>query len=241
MRIFVAISHRKDRRPSPNGQAASPPAGSKARLLHDKPLGVSVWKRVKLAMLVGCTGPLGLLWGARHVAKTGQGWIVSDTCQLTGDLAIILGAGLKQDGTPSDMLEDRLHQGLEIWRAGRAERILVSGFPPHSNVMLDWMRARGVPDAALIHDPNGQRTVRSMLFARNECGSTKPIICTQAFHLPRALWLARSMGMRAVGFPVDRRIYGSIRRARRREVFGQVRAFIDAHRLEMTPRNLHQP
>jgi hypothetical protein len=42
--------------------------------------------------------------------------------------------------------------------------------------------------------------------------------------------------MEAVGFPVDRRVYRSIRQARRREVFGQVRAFIDAHRFEMTPR-----
>jgi len=186
--------------------------------------------------VVGCTGPVGLLWGARSIAKAGRSWIVSDTSRLRGDLAIIPGAGLKEDGTPSDMLEDRLLQGLNIYRAGRVDRILLSGFPPHSVVMVEWMRERGVPEEALIHDPEGRRTICSMFYARDRCDAQSPIVCTQAFHLPRALWLARSMGMEAVGFPVDRRVYRSIRQARRREVFGQVRAFIDAHRFEMTPR-----
>ena len=191
---------------------------------------MGTWRRLQLAALVGTTGPIGLLWGARRVAREGTGWIARDTAQLRGDLIIVPGAGLKSDGTPTPMLEDRLVQALSLWRRGHAEKILLSGFPPHSVVMVEWMRERGVPESALVHDPNGRRTVYSMLFARDECRAQSPIVCTQAFHLARSLWLARRLGLRATGFPVDRRIYSTLSRARRREVFGRMRAFVDGHR-----------
>jgi SanA protein len=73
----------------------------------------------------------------------------------------------------------------------------------------------------------------------NERGYRAPVICTQAFHLPRALWLARQMGLRGIGFPADRRIYRTIRRVRRRERIAQLRAFIDVYGFQIAPTHPH--
>ena len=144
------------------------------------------------ASLAAC-GPVGMLATSALVAHRGRGWIATDTAQLRGDVAIVLGANLRSDGAPGDMLKDRLAQGLRLYRLGRVPRIMISGFKPHSAVMHEWLLERGVPAGAIDADHHGNRTLLSMVNA-NERGYRSPVICTQAFHLPRALWLTRQMG-----------------------------------------------
>ena len=181
-------------------------------------------------------GPLGLWGPSLFVARAGRRQIARDTANLRGDVAILLGAGLRKDGTPSPMLEDRLLQGLRLFQHKRVPRLMISGFKPHSAVMYEWLITRGVPQECIHPDHAGHRTLITMLNAA-AAGYQRPVICTQDFHLPRALWLASKMGLHGVGFPVDRQVYSNLGRARRREQIARLRAFVDVYGLQMTQTN----
>lgn len=126
-------------------------------------------------------------------------------------IAIVLGARVWPSGRPSLMLEDRLETALELYRDGSVEKLLVSGDDSllsqrEVTVMAKWLADRGIPTYSLVLDPSGKRTFLTMVNARR-AGVRRALIVTQSFHLPRALWLAKSQGIEAVGIPADRRTY----------------------------------
>jgi SanA protein len=147
-------------------------------------------------------------------------------------IAIVPGAAVHPGLRPSDALEDRLETALAVWRAGKVDRILVSGnpFPAARDevaTMAVWLHDRGVPDEAVLRDPEGFRTLATMRRAATVFHVTDAIVCTQEFHLPRALWLARKAGIDAVGLVADRRVYADAAWNGAREVLARTRAVID--------------
>lgn len=146
--------------------------------------------------------------------------------------AIVPGAKVWPDGQPSDALEDRLETAYDLWRAGKVQRFLVSGnpMPPGRDevaAMAAWLKAKGVPQGAVIEDRKGLRTLLTMRRAARDFGVRDAIVCTQAFHLPRAVWLARQAGIDAVGVAADRRPYVDAWLDRAREVVARTRALVD--------------
>ena len=127
--------------------------------------------------------------------------------------AIVLGAGVHPDGTPSPMLADRLDTALLLYREGRVKTLLLSGDgSPGDNevaVMLSYLVARGVPPGDTLTDPEGLNTYDSMFRARNVFGIESALIPTQRFHLARAVYLARSLGISATGVPADIQHYST--------------------------------
>ena len=126
----------------------------------------------------------------------------------SADCVLVLGAGLLPDGKPSLMLTERINTGVALYKSGAAPRLLMSG--DHSredhdevNAMKDAAMAQGVPSEDIFMDHAGFSTYDSMYRAREIFGAEKLIIVTQAYHLPRALWIARRMGMEAVGVACD--------------------------------------
>jgi vancomycin permeability regulator SanA len=117
---------------------------------------------------------------------------------------IVLGNRVFPDGTPSAELAARLETGRQLYVARRAGKIIVSGMAradydePHS--MANWLYAHGVPANDVILDLGGYRTAASMADAA-AMGVRSSLVATQAYHLPRALYLARHAGIDAVGVP----------------------------------------
>jgi SanA protein len=147
-------------------------------------------------------------------------------------VAIVPGAQVWPGGRPSSVLEDRLAAALALYRAGKVQRILVSGDHARSDYdevtpMRDWLRARGVPADAVIEDHAGLRTLDTMQRAARVFGVRDAVVCTQAFHLPRALYLARNAGIDAVGLVADRREYVHAAYDRTREVVATAVALLD--------------
>ncbi len=136
------------------------------------------------------------------------------------------GAYVFPDGTPSDMLADRLVAGLALLRAGAVTRVLVSGGPEEAAAMAAWLERRGVVRPALVVDPAGLRTWATMVRAA-QLGVRRAVICTQRFHLPRSLFLAQAAGIAAVGLVADARCYGGEAANGRREAVARMRAWID--------------
>ena len=128
------------------------------------------------------------------------------------DCILILGCGVLPSGKPTAMLEDRLLKGLELYEAKAASKIIVSG--DHGrieydevNTMKNFLTAKGVPSEDIFMDHAGFSTYESVYRARDIFEAEKIIIVTQQYHLYRALYLAESLDLQAVGVSADLRQY----------------------------------
>jgi SanA protein len=160
------------------------------------------------------------------------------------DCALVLGAGLRDDGSPSDVLRDRLDESLALYRSGRVKRIIVSGdhqTPAYDepNAMRVYLEAKGVPPEAVFMDHAGLDTYSSMWRARHVFGVSRIVVVTQQFHLARAVWCARALGMEAEGSAADRHLYRGIAWLQAREVISRTKAVVDVT-VGRTPRH-HGP
>jgi SanA protein len=148
--------------------------------------------------------------------------------------ALVLGAQVKPDGRPSAMLEDRIAAAADLYRAGKVDKLLLSG--DHGRweydevgTMRRALAARGVPARDLFTDHAGFDTWDSAQRARDVFGVRSVIVVTQRFHMSRALYAAHRAGLRATGYPADRRSYGGVMaRLRAREALARVKVVADA-------------
>jgi SanA protein len=158
-------------------------------------------------------------------------------------VALVLGARVWRSGEPSTSLADRLHAALELYEAGKVEKILVTGdhgLHGYNEVraMFTWLVERGVPKDKIFTDHAGFRTLDSMERAVKVFGVEDAIICTQEFHLPRSLFLARVSGLDAVGYVADRRVYEVRYKNAVREAGARTKALLDVHVLGTQPKFL---
>jgi SanA protein len=127
-------------------------------------------------------------------------------------VAIVFGAGLQRDGTPSPVLRDRVATAADLYFAGKVEKILMSGdnrFLDYNEpgAMLNFALGLGVPRENIVLDYAGRRTYDTCYRARAIFGVTDAVLVTQAFHLPRAVFTCNSLGLFAEGVIADRRKY----------------------------------
>ena len=128
------------------------------------------------------------------------------------DYIIILGAGLRKDGSPSDMLTDRLVTGIDLVDNGSTGKLLLSGdnSGDHYNevgAMYTFVIEKGIDAEYVVLDNEGFSTYESIYRAKSEFGAKKVLIITQEYHLYRALYIARELGIDAYGVSADIRTY----------------------------------
>lgn len=120
------------------------------------------------------------------------------------DAALVLGARVWPDGRPSRFLRERVVVGVELYRRGLVERLLMSGAGLNKEGLDEPETMRrtalelGVPDADILTDPDGVNTWASARGAAAR-GLGSVIACSQEFHLPRSVWLCRQAGLDAQG------------------------------------------
>lgn len=127
------------------------------------------------------------------------------------DAILVLGAGLRPDGSPSDMLRDRLLRACSLWKTGVSTTLLMTGDGIYENYnevasMSDFAQQQGVAIENIITDPAGLSTYDSIRNARDN-GMTRIVIVTQGYHLYRALYIADAMGLDAWGVSSDLQSY----------------------------------
>lgn len=143
------------------------------------------------------------------------------------DCILILGCGVVGK-TPSPMLEDRLLTGIALYEKGAAPKLLMSGDNSkldydEVNVMKDFAINAGIESENIFMDHAGLSTYESMYRAKEIFGAKKVLIVTQGYHLYRAVYDARRLGLDAYGVAADLRTYrGQIFRDVR-EVFARVK------------------
>lgn len=151
-------------------------------------------------------------------------------------VAIIFGAGLRRDGSPTAVLRDRVNKGVELYLNGKVSKLLMSGdnrseYYDEPTAMRDYAVALGVPEEDIVLDYAGLRTYDTCYRAAAIFGIQQATLVTQAFHLPRALYTCNSLGISAVGVAADRYRYlpGSMAIWNIRETLATVIAIFDLH------------
>lgn len=169
-----------------------------------------------------------------YVGATTQASIFSleDAGDLRADCILILGCGLRRDGFPSQMLRDRLDVGIAAYEMGLADRILMSGDHGQEdydevNAMKDYAISKGVPSEDIFMDHAGFSTYESMYRAKAIFGCEKVIIVTQNYHMYRAVYNAKAMGMEAWGISSNIRHFAPTQwvKFRLREVVARTKDF----------------
>jgi len=157
-------------------------------------------------------------------------------------VALVLGAGLWRDGSPTPVLQDRVAAAVDLYLAGKVRKLLLSGdnrfvYYNEPEAMRQVALSLGVPDEDLVLDYAGRRTYDSCYRARAIFGVSQVVVVTQRFHLARAVYTCRALGLDAVGYPADRRVYrrGPYLYWNLREVLATFRALVDLHGLHPLP------
>ena len=131
---------------------------------------------------------------------------------MNADCIIVLGAGLRPDGKPTWMLEDRINVGDELYKNHAAPKIIMSGDHGREsydevNAMKKYAKSEGVPSKDIFMDHAGFETYDTMYRARDVFGAKKVIIVTQKYHLYRAMYAAKKLGLDAYGVSATKREY----------------------------------
>jgi SanA protein len=149
-------------------------------------------------------------------------------------VAIVFGARIYADGRLSSMLRDRVETAVQLYEAGKVNKLLLSGdnrFVDYDEPgrMMDYAIARGVPEEDLQPDYGGRRTYDTCYRAREIFGLESAVLVSQAFHLPRALFICRHIGIDAVGVAADLQPYSrrSLAWSRLREMPALTAALVD--------------
>lgn len=130
-------------------------------------------------------------------------------------VAIVFGAGLWRDGSPTPVLRDRVATAAELYFTGKVEKILMSGdnrfvYYNEPAAMREYALQLGIPAEDIVLDYAGRRTYDTCYRAKAIFGLSQATLITQGFHLPRAVYTCNFLGLGAIGVPADRRSYPRI-------------------------------
>ncbi len=154
----------------------------------------------------------------------------------TKRVAIVFGAGLRRDGSPTAILRDRVETAADLYFAGKVEKLLMSGDnstlgynEPES--MRQYAISLGVPEEAIALDFAGRRTYDTCYRAKAVFELDDVVLVTQKFHLPRAIYICNALGVEAVGVEANTRRFwsSSLLIWNTRELLATAGAFIDLY------------
>lgn len=196
-----------------------------------------IWfKRCVVALLVVVVLLVGLVFG-------GSAWVVTstrdrllsteDTPPEGAECILVLGCSVRPDGSPSLMLTDRLRRAVELYQAGWAPKLLMSGDNGQEEynevaVMKAWAVEHGVPPEDIVLDYAGFSTYDSVYRARDIFSVSRMIVVTQEYHMYRALYLARALGVEAWGVAADGQNYPGQQARDLREILARDKDILSA-------------
>lgn len=181
------------------------------------------WSGIALALLFLFIGIINIVF-----YTTTMRYVYTDiNAAPTTKVVLVLGAALAPDGSPGAVFSDRIDTAVALYQSGKVTKILVSGdngTVSHNEVQAAhrYLLAKAIPEQDIFLDHAGFDTYSSMYRARDIFGVSSVLIPTQSSHLPRAVFIARQLGMQAYGVLVDTsnmRFYNYVR-----EVFAAEKA-----------------
>lgn len=137
---------------------------------------------------------------------------LDEAASLDADAILVLGARVWDNGQPSGILKDRINTGVALYESSASDRLLMSGDHGQEdydevNAMKDFAIEQGIPARVIFMDHAGFSTYESLYRARDIFQVKSVIIVSQQYHLYRALYIARALGLEAYGVSCDQREY----------------------------------
>lgn len=150
--------------------------------------------------------------------------------EIKADCIMVLGAGIRDDETPTPMLKDRLDTGILLYELGIAPKLLLTGDNGqvgHNeiHVMLNYVKKAGVPEEDIFCDHAGFSTYDSMYRAQSIFGVSSLVVVTQTYHEYRSLYVGEKLGMTVKGVSADQMKYSGQAMREIREVLARVKDF----------------
>ncbi len=145
-------------------------------------------------------------------------------------VAVVFGASVFGNRQLSPVLEDRVETAIELYRARKVDRILVSGDNRHYSynepkTMQEYLVAHHIPARDIIVDYSGRSTYETCIRAKEVFGLKQAVLVSQGFHLPRALFIANELGLPAVGMAGNLRPSKQVDYQNVRELAAEFKAF----------------
>lgn len=170
-----------------------------------------------------------------HIKSVGNDHIITveKAAELQDiDCIIVLGCQVKDDGSLSHMLRDRLMRGIELYKIGAAPKLLMSGDHGQKDynevgAMKSYAIEEGVPSEDVFMDHAGFSTYETVYRAKEIFEADRVIIVTQRYHLLRALYIAEQLGVDAYGVPADLNVYAGQSVRNFREVLARCKDFLN--------------
>lgn len=186
-------------------------------------------RTIAISLLILALLPLGVSYFV--MGSTADRIITAEeAASLGADAILVLGARVWNNGLPSGILKDRINTGVALYDAGASDRLLMSG--DHGtveydevNAMKDYAVEQGVPAESVFMDHAGFSTYESVYRARDIFQVKTVIIVSQQYHLYRALYIARALGLNAYGVSCDRREYNAFLLFDARETLARCKDF----------------
>ena len=192
--------------------------------------GKKIMISILLLGIIGITCILGIDLYVRNQSKD---YILEsiDASKLEDvDAILVLGCQVKESGSPSAMLRDRLNRSIELYNLDASNKIIMSG--DHGRVEYDEVNTmkqfaidEGIPSNDIFMDHAGFSTYESMYRAKEIFNVQKIIIVTQKYHLYRAIYDAKALGIEAYGVSSDYYQYSGQFYRDIREVLARVKDF----------------
>ncbi len=147
-------------------------------------------------------------------------------------VAVVFGASVFGNGELSPVLEDRVDTAIELYRARKVDKILVSGDNRHPSynepkAMQEYLISHAVAPRDVLVDFGGRSTYDTCLRAKQVFGLNRAVLVSQGFHLPRALYIANELGIDSVGMAGDLRLKKKIDYQNVREWAAEVKAYFN--------------
>lgn len=175
-----------------------------------------------------------LVW-RRTVRSYYAGRIHPPSSAPSEQVAIVFGAAVYGNGRLSSVLRDRMETAITLYQSQKVSKILVSGDNSFDNynepeAMMAYAIKRGIPPEDIQPDYGGRRTYDTCYRAREIFQLDSAILVTQEFHLPRALFTCRLLGVETIGVSADLRSYRGARWYEFRETAATLNALWDVIR-----------
>ena len=159
-------------------------------------------------------------------------------------VGMVLGTSEKTiGGGANPFFVNRIEAATKLYQAGKIKKILVSG--DNADISYNEPKAmqialldRGIPKEDIILDYAGFRTLDSVIRAREVFGQNDLIIISQEFHIKRAIYIARTLGIDAQGFVAREVSMKFNARTQVREILARTQAWMDVHILSRQPKFL---
>lgn len=189
------------------------------------------FKKLSIFILIFLVAGLMVIWAlSSYIGNSTEAFIYEEIETIpSSKTVIVLGASVFSDGKLSPILQDRVDTALELFNQNKVQQFLLSGDHKTDDynevdAMNNYLLNKNVPQSKIILDHAGYDTYDSMYRSSEIFDIKEAIVVTQKFHLPRTIFIARSLDLDFRGYAAKPGVYKTTKQLLSREKLANFKA-----------------